>query len=548
MEAHNFDKDSVVTPVDVEQLDQLLQEVGYDQTKTEFLTNGFKHGFDLGYQGPTQRRTFSNNLKLRVGNELELWNKVIKEVQAGRLTGPWEAPPYDNFIQSPIGLVPKHEVGKTRLIFHLSHPKGDSVNCHTPKEICSVEYNSFDKAVRMCLKAGKSCFTAKSDLLSAFRHLPIKPADSRWLVIKARHPNSRKWYYFCDKAVPFGSSRSCALFSAFSDALAAIFVTKARVHFQDNTIETDSYLDDFFFANFMSALCNEQVQYFIDLCDRIRFLVSMEKTVWATQIIVFLGILINTITQTLALLQDKVTKAKEMIDEVLRAKKVTVHELQKLTGLLNFFCRAIVPGRTFTRRLYYQFKQRQPYHHVKVNTDLREDLRVWLSLLEMEITVCRPFVDFQDDAQVQEICAASDASLNPLLGIGGYYQSSWFALKYPQDFIQLAAPSVQFVELLALLCTVWTWRCHLVNSRVSLTCDNQAVVAMINSGVSSERKCMQLIRLLTFLAMKHNIRIFAKWASTKENWKADLLSRLEIDKFKQQTGGFNGSRTNSTSC
>ena len=66
------------------------------------------------------------------------------EVSEGRLAGPYEVIPYSNYIQSPVGLVPKAG-GKTRLIFHLSYnfsdkPEDASVNGSTPKELCTVHY------------------------------------------------------------------------------------------------------------------------------------------------------------------------------------------------------------------------------------------------------------------------------------------------------------------------------------------------------------------------------------------------------------------------
>ena len=48
---------------------------------------------------------------------MELWNKVMKEVELGRYVGPVERPPFDSYVQSPIGLVPKDKGLKTRLIF-----------------------------------------------------------------------------------------------------------------------------------------------------------------------------------------------------------------------------------------------------------------------------------------------------------------------------------------------------------------------------------------------------------------------------------------------
>ena len=68
----------------------------------------------------------SPNLKLNIGDEVDLWNKVMKEVKLGRYAGPFKEIPdefADDFIQSLIGLVPKDDGKDTRLIFHLSYPR-----------------------------------------------------------------------------------------------------------------------------------------------------------------------------------------------------------------------------------------------------------------------------------------------------------------------------------------------------------------------------------------------------------------------------------------
>ena len=48
----------------------------------------------------------------------------MKEVKEGRYAGPFESIPFDSYIQSPIGLVPKDGGKDTRLIFHLSYIRG----------------------------------------------------------------------------------------------------------------------------------------------------------------------------------------------------------------------------------------------------------------------------------------------------------------------------------------------------------------------------------------------------------------------------------------
>ena len=132
-----------------------LEESGYDEHEIEYLKQGFTQGFDIGYKGKTDRRNTAKNIPLRVGNKTILWNKLIKEVKLKRIAGPYDQVPYEHFIQSPIGLVPKAgNTEQTRLIFHLSYDFNEeerSLNFYTPEEDCSVKYNDLESAVRMCL-------------------------------------------------------------------------------------------------------------------------------------------------------------------------------------------------------------------------------------------------------------------------------------------------------------------------------------------------------------------------------------------------------------
>lgn len=105
IEAHNFDMTSIITPINIDAYARLLKASNFDPDRSKQLVTGFQQGFDLGYRGPTDRQDLSNNLKLRVGNNTELWNKVIKEVKEKRICGPFKKPPFDYFIQSPLGKV-----------------------------------------------------------------------------------------------------------------------------------------------------------------------------------------------------------------------------------------------------------------------------------------------------------------------------------------------------------------------------------------------------------------------------------------------------------
>ena len=508
----------------METLRKLLTQTGYDKIKSKKLTDGFTYGFPIGYNGNrTNIKMKAANLKLFVGSKTELWNKVMKEVKEKRYAGPFEEVPFKNFIQSPIGLVPKDQGKKTRLIFHLSYPRdqGTSVNENTPTELTSVKYKDFDQAVRLCIAAGKGCHAGKSDLTSAFRHLCIRPEDWCLLVMKAQSPLDGKIYYFVDKCLPFGAAISCAHFQDFSDALSHI--TKVLTK-QENI----NYLDDFLFAALLKRTCNNTIQKFIQICQDINFPVSMEKTVWASTEVIFL--------QMISIPIDKVIKAKELINQILsnKKRKTTLRRVQKLCGFLNFLGKAIVPGRAFTRRLYACTKGvLKPHHHIPVKTEMKLDLELWLTFLDHPMAYSRKFFEFDSELNAEEIEMFTDASRNAKLGCGGYNRNDWFIMQWDEDFIDNHNPSINYLELYAVTVAVFSWIHRYENKKIILFCDNLSVVHMINNSSSNCRNCMVLIRLMTLQGLIHNVQIKAKHVAGVLNRYSDLLSRMKYGQFRK---------------
>ena len=138
-----------------------MHKSGFPQQRAKFLVNGFRNGFDIGYRGPVHRKHRARNIPIRVGSAQEMWDKLMKEVKLHRYSGPFCHIPYQNYVQSPIGLVPK-KGNKTRLIFHLSYDFGEteaekSINYHTPDELCTVKYHDIDYAVRSSLFVSDKC-------------------------------------------------------------------------------------------------------------------------------------------------------------------------------------------------------------------------------------------------------------------------------------------------------------------------------------------------------------------------------------------------------
>ena len=261
----------------------------------------------------------------------------------------------------------------------------------------------------------------------------------------------------------------------------------------------------------------------------------------------FLGFLLDSSKQQVFIPKDKVDRALELINDFLTRhnKKVTLKEVQKLCGVLNFISRCIVPGKAFTRRIYsLTSKLTKPNHHVRINRESALDLATWKIFLEHPNIYARNFTDFDTDHDAIEIDMFTDSAKGENLGCGGICENDWFMLKWDKNFLQENNPSITYLELYAVTIAVVNWIERFKDRKIALFCDNLAAVHMINNNSAKCKNCMVLIRIIVLQGLLHNVRITAKHIAGKANIISDLLSRQKYLEFRKITGTrYNGSMT-----
>ena len=338
--------------------------------------------------------------------------------------------------------------------------------------------------------------------------------------------------------MPFGASISCALYQKFSNALKHIITYKAG----GGDRATTNYLDDFLFISLFKVMCNYMIDQFMLLCHDLHIPVAVEKTEWATTLIIFLGILLDVVNMTLSIPLEKQQKALNLLKGSLAKKKATIKELQVLTGYLNFLTKAIFPGRIFTRRMYAKYAnlknvrvgaKLKPHHHVRLDGEFKFDCEIWRIFLSYhkDVVVCRPMVGLNVWLSAQELKFWSDASANAKLGFAAVFNDKWLFQQWDPNFIKDNSPSIEYLELFGLTAGLLTWGHLLRNCRIIIFCDNTAVVGMVDNLASSCKNCMYLLRLLTLNNLTNNRRVFVKYIDTKSNYLADSLSRLQFKRF-----------------
>ena len=500
-----------VTPVKVNRLTHYLS--GYPYAKRQYLLNGFTNGFSIQcLLSPSHLE--SPNLKSAVDNPSAVNAKLTKEIDAGRIAGPFEFPPFPQFIISPLGLVPKKTPSEFRLIHHLSFPRGSSVNDGIPRDFSSVHYASTDDAISLIKQLGSGCFMAKTDIASAFRIIPIHPHDFRLLGMKWQGN-----YYF-DRCLQMGCSTSCSIFESFSTALEwiakKVLGTQAIIHI----------LDDFFIVADTEAACGAQLEKFLTLCDDLGVPIAEGKTMGPFTSLQFAGISLDSITMQASLPDDKLAKCREQLTLCYRRKSVTLRELQSLIGLLNFTCSVIVPGRAFLRRLIDLTKGvRNPRHFIRVTRECKLDIQVWLSFLQQYNGKSFFLPDRWLTSKNLQLYTDSAGSL----GYGAVFGRHWFYGSWPEKWKSF---NITLLELYPIVIAAEIWGHLMANRCVVFFTDNRALVDIINKQTAKERGVMVLIRHLVLCCLRHNILFRSKHVLGVLNRECDLLSRLQVEEFR----------------
>lgn len=500
------------TPVNVLVLAQFLQY--YDEQEKDFILSGFSNGFSVCSEKISPSLQCKN---LCSANKLRdiLSEKIYKELLAGRFAGPFLTPPFSNFTISPLGLCPKKDPKKFRLIHHLSFPKGDSVNDSIAEEFCSVQYTKIIDAIRGIKEFKSPCFLAKTDISMAYRNLPLRPEEYHLFGFMW------KGLYYHDKCLPMGVSSACQIFERFSTGLHWI-----GQNFMNEGI-TFHILDDFLIVAQSRELCESYLKQFLDVCDKIGVPMAPDKTVGPSHCLTFLGIELDTVEQEARLPSDKLSKCIELIQEFLRRKKVTLREIQSLCGLLNFACQVVLPGRAFLRRLYEITKTlRKPHHTVKLTRGCKDDLLVWQSFLEHFNGTCF----FIDERMVSNDVFQLYTDASGTYGYGAVFGKSWFYGEWNEQWL---SQNITVKELFPIVWAIEVWGNQMANRSICFNCDNEALVHVLNKQSSTEKNVMFLIRRLVLLSLQYNVLFSAIHLPGKLNILSDALSRLQISKFQK---------------
>ena len=139
------------------------------------------------------------------------------------------------------------------------------INDGIPKDLCSLHYINVDNVIRQIIALGRGALLAKADIKSAFRLLPVHPAD--------RHLLGMLWNdeLYIDTCLLFWVRSAPKLFNILADFLAWILQ-------HQGVFPIFHYLDDFLIITPpVFNTCLQHLNHFKQACHTLGVPLALEK-------------------------------------------------------------------------------------------------------------------------------------------------------------------------------------------------------------------------------------------------------------------------------
>ena len=494
----------------------------YSPERCVTLLQGIRDGVPIG-RVPANSIIHSPNWPSAIQYHSKVSEIIVADLEAGKLHGPFSSPPYDHYIVSPLGAFPKRDPSKIRVIHDLSHPFESSVNSLIPPEDYSLQYSTIDTAVEAC-RAHSSPMMGNIDLQDAYKAVGVRLEDWHLLGFTWDLDGSGEAFYF-SRVLSFGLRSAPALFDQYAGALEK-FMTHEGV--AESIVR---YVDDFLLVRGDRDTVNSQLDIMIMVARRAGFSIQDKKVTRASQVVEFLGIVIDIPAGILRISDTRLAEVKALLARWSGTRWATKRALLKLVGKLAFAARVVRTGRAFLGRLIGLSKKvSKLYHRVRLSESAQRDIQWWIQCIDTHNGTPIAKVDWAIGPVIDIYTDASN------FGYGGVCRNEWFAMAYTGQAAPLGSRSINWRELHAAVKALATWGPALGGQKVVFHIDNSTTCYILARMYTPVPELMDLVRSWCLLIEKVNIVWTARYISTHDNVRADLLSRGEIEKFKAVQG------------
>ena len=202
---------------------------------------------------------------------------------------------------------------------------------------------------------------------------------------------------------------------------------------------------------------------------------SAEKAGAPSTKMVFLGIELDTVAQTLEITSDRMSEIREILLEWEHKTVASKKEVQSLIGKLQFAGTCVRPGRIFISRMLNFLREMPDRGKIKVPLDFLKDARWWrIYIARYNGISMMPLANWS----APDCVFSCDACLS---GCGGWSGQEYFHASFPRCILEQNL-HINALELLTIVICIKVWGDSWTSKRILVYCDNEASVTVLNSG------------------------------------------------------------------
>jgi len=471
----------------------------------EFLINGLKNGFtliDTNAEDIAPVTSCNHKSALILKDKVEA--RLLEEIEDGNYV---KTDPNKVRLISPLAAIEKSD-GDVRLIHDLSYPAGYSLNDYATKEVC--QYETLNETIKT-LKPGM--WMAKCDLKWAYRSVRLRPDQHALTGLQWTFKGDREPTTLVDTAFCFGARKSPAHFNRITKAVKRMMVRRG--------FSCSVYLDDFLVSANTFAECTRALKTLVELLRSLGFRINWKKMIDPCQNLVFLGIQIDTVCNTLSLDQTKAEQIASNVSIQKTKRRLSKKQLEKLVGQLSWACNVITWGRAYLAS-FYQFIRhlKAANHKLRVTPAMLSDLTWWQACLNAPIHRRAIW-----PSQRQALLISTDAC--PVAG-GAFLHNkgAWIYTNFAIDKPTLANTHINVKELAMIGEAINTWGPLFPGHHIKVQSDNMTSVCCLNKGSARDYHAARIMKDIASTAHTYDISVEGLFIPGAVNDIPDSISRL----------------------
>jgi hypothetical protein len=358
------------------------------------------------------------------------------------------------------------------------------------------------------------CFMSSVDLLDAFHLIPIAVEHRKFLKFRW---DGQLYQYTC---LPFGLSLAPRLFTKV--------LRPVIQHLREAGVVTSVYLDDSLIIGDTSDECKVSTKKVVDLFLWLGFFINEKSKLTPCQNIQYLGFIFDTIRMEMSLPKGKFFKIYQLGSDILSIEgDVSIHKLATFIGTIIAAFPAIKYGLLYTKILEHEkvvaLQSCGSYKgSVVLSNKARDDIKWWL--LDNKKSV--RFGNYNFDFTI-----ATDASKS---GWGAHYvdkdlKAHGFWSKSEKEL------HINALEMIAILLSLQTFVKTERNITILLRVDSTSAISYVNRlGGCKSVELLEIARRIWQWAESRNIWLHASYISSKDNFVADIESRIDFKEEEEE--------------